>query len=249
MASYSAPPTNPRPLSTWRARPSSAGEFPGPSILRPISPRSMSSKGNSHRTSNVTTWPNPKLSPCLIFRGVSVPYRGRRVRTWLQQLASPADGPLFGFRDRALPTGSSAESGRAWPSSRRIADLNYYADPMMARPGTFWMVRRRRVVVCGTPTPFERLRRPRPPTVGERPRDGAGLSTDVRLTTLSQPLDGHCYKSCTGCCRGLTYLGSFAGREGLGIAQPKTMSRWTLLRASDLLKKVSAPSELVLEAT
>src|ERR1700684_2103955 len=27
-------------------------------------------------------------------------YRGRRVRTWLQQLASPADGPLFGFRGR-----------------------------------------------------------------------------------------------------------------------------------------------------
>ena len=30
-------------------------------------------------------------------------YRGRRVRTWLQQLASPADGPLFGFRGPSAP--------------------------------------------------------------------------------------------------------------------------------------------------
>ena len=30
-------------------------------------------------------------------------YRGRRVRRWLEQLASPADGPLFGFRGPSAP--------------------------------------------------------------------------------------------------------------------------------------------------
>jgi len=35
-------------------------------------------------------------------------YHGRRVRRWLEQLASPADGPLFGFRVRVPRTGSSA---------------------------------------------------------------------------------------------------------------------------------------------
>ena len=30
-------------------------------------------------------------------------YRGRRVRGWLEQLASPADGPLFGFRGPSAP--------------------------------------------------------------------------------------------------------------------------------------------------
>ena len=30
-------------------------------------------------------------------------YRGRRVRGWLEMLASPADGPLFGFRGPSAP--------------------------------------------------------------------------------------------------------------------------------------------------
>ena len=30
-------------------------------------------------------------------------YHGRRVRGWLEQLASPADGPLFGFRGPSAP--------------------------------------------------------------------------------------------------------------------------------------------------
>jgi len=30
-------------------------------------------------------------------------YHGRRVRRWLEQLASPADGPLFGFRGPSAP--------------------------------------------------------------------------------------------------------------------------------------------------
>jgi hypothetical protein len=38
-------------------------------------------------------------------------YRGRRVRGWLEQLASPADGSAFA--GRARPTGSSVASARA----------------------------------------------------------------------------------------------------------------------------------------
>ena len=30
-------------------------------------------------------------------------YKGRRVKKWLDQLASPADGPLFGFRGPSAP--------------------------------------------------------------------------------------------------------------------------------------------------
>ena len=30
-------------------------------------------------------------------------YRGRRVRSWLEALATPADGPLFGFRGPSAP--------------------------------------------------------------------------------------------------------------------------------------------------
>jgi hypothetical protein len=41
-------------------------------------------------------------------------YHGRRVRKWLEQLASPADGPSSAFAGRVPPTGSSAASARAW---------------------------------------------------------------------------------------------------------------------------------------
>lgn len=127
-------------------------------------------------------------------------YRGRRVRKWLEMLASPADGPLFGFRGPSAPYW---EFRGERPSVALIA-----ADrgPQLLRrqdDGSTWV----RFgwfgddvwLLCEDAHAIRTMEATRRPTLaGKDLATSLGFRPAYVLTTLSQPLDGHCYKSCTG---------------------------------------------------
>ena len=127
-------------------------------------------------------------------------YRGRRVRRWLQRLASPADGPLFGFRGPSAPYW---EFRGERPSVALIAAdrgpqlLRRHDDgSTWVRFGWFgddvWLL-------CEDSHAVRTMEATRRSSLsGKDLAATLGFRPTYVLTTLSQPIDGHCYKSCTG---------------------------------------------------
>ena len=124
-------------------------------------------------------------------------YRGRRVRGWLEQLASPADGPLFGFRGPSAPYW---EFRGERPSVALIA-----ADrgPQLLRrhdDGSTWV--RFGWGRSDNWLPVEDPRAERALDVARRDRlHGKDLSAALGskphylVASISSPRDGHCYKT------------------------------------------------------
>jgi hypothetical protein len=127
-------------------------------------------------------------------------YRGRRVRGWLEQLASPADGPLFGFRGPSAPYW---EFRGERPSVALIAAdrgpqlLRRHDDgSTWVRFGWFgddvWLL-------CEDAHAVRTMEATRRTSLaGKDLASALGFRPTYVLTTLSMPIDGHCYKSCTG---------------------------------------------------
>lgn len=127
-------------------------------------------------------------------------YRGRQVRKWLDALKTPADGPLFGFRGPSAPYW---EFRGEQPSVALIA-----ADrgPQLMRrhdDGSTWV----RFgwfgddiwLLCEDQHAIRAIETTRRASLsGKDLATALGFRPTYILTTLSQPIDGHCYKSCTG---------------------------------------------------
>jgi hypothetical protein len=127
-------------------------------------------------------------------------YHGRRVRGWLEQLASPADGPLFGFRGPSAPYW---EFRGERPSVALIAADR--GPQLLRRPddGSTWV----RFgwfgddvwLLCEGAHAIRTIEATRRTSLsGKDLATALGFRPTYVLTTLSRPLDGHCYKSCTG---------------------------------------------------
>jgi len=127
-------------------------------------------------------------------------YRGRRVRHWLEQLASPADGPLFGFRGPSAPYW---EFRGERPSVALVAADR--GPQLLRRPddGSIWV----RFgwfgddvwLLCEDAHAIRTIESTRRTSLsGKDLATALGFRPTYVLTTLSRPLDGHCYKSCTG---------------------------------------------------
>jgi hypothetical protein len=127
-------------------------------------------------------------------------YRGRRVRTWLEKVATPPDGPLFGFRGPSAPywefrgerpSVALIAADRGPQLLRRHEDQSTWV-----RFGWFgddvWLVCEDAYAVRA----MEATRRTS--LAGKDLTTALGFRPTYVLTTLSQPIDGHCYKSCTG---------------------------------------------------
>lgn len=127
-------------------------------------------------------------------------YRGRHIRHWLEALATPADGPLFGFRGPSAPYW---EFRGERPSVALIAAdrgpqlLRRHDDgSTWVRFGWFgddvWLV-------CEDSHAIRTMEATRRSSLaGKDLATSLGFRPTYVLTTLSQPVDGHCYKSCTG---------------------------------------------------
>ena len=127
-------------------------------------------------------------------------YRGRRVRKWLEQIASPADGPLFGFRGPSAPywefrgerpSVALIAADRGPQLLRRIEDGSTWV-----RFGWFgddvWLL-------CEDAHAVRTIEATRRSSLsGKDLATALGFRPTYVLTTLSMPIDGHCYKSCTG---------------------------------------------------
>jgi len=127
-------------------------------------------------------------------------YRGRRVRRWLSQVASPADGPLFGFRGPSAPywefrgerpSVALVAADRGPQLLRRVEDGSTWV-----RFGWFgddvWLL-------CEDAHAVRTIEATRRSSLaGKELATALGFRPTYVLTTLSRPIDGHCYKSCTG---------------------------------------------------
>jgi hypothetical protein len=127
-------------------------------------------------------------------------YRGRRVRKWLEALATPADGPLFGFRGPSAPywefrgerpSVALVAADRGPQLMRRHDDGSTWV-----RFGWFgddiWLL-------CEDQHAIRTIEATRRPSLsGKDLATALGFRPTYILTTLSQAIDGHCYKSCTG---------------------------------------------------
>lgn len=127
-------------------------------------------------------------------------YRGRRVRKWLENIASPADGPLFGFRGPSAPywefrgerpSVALVAADRGPQLLRRVDDGSTWV-----RFGWFgddvWLL-------CEDAHAVRTIESTRRSSLaGKELATALGFRPTYVLTTLSRPIDGHCYKSCTG---------------------------------------------------
>lgn len=127
-------------------------------------------------------------------------YHGRRVRKWLEQLASPADGPLFGFRGPSAPYWEfrGERPSVALIAADRGPQLLRRSDDgsTWVRFGWFgddvWLL-------CEDAHAIRTMEATRRTSLaGKDLATSLGFRPTYVLTTLSQPIDGHCYKSCTG---------------------------------------------------
>ncbi|MGC8510131.1 MAG: hypothetical protein ACP5PB_04585 [Acidimicrobiales bacterium] len=127
-------------------------------------------------------------------------YHGRRVRKWLYALSTPADGPLFGFRGPSAPywefrgerpSVALIAADRGPQLLRRLDDGSTWV-----RFGWFgddvWLVCEDRHAIRA----MEATRRTS--LAGKELATSLGFRPAYVLTTLSNPIDGHSYKSCTG---------------------------------------------------
>ncbi len=127
-------------------------------------------------------------------------YRGRRVRRWLEQLTSPADGPLFGFRGPSAPywefrgerpsvaliaTDRGPQLLRRHDDGSTWVRFGWYGDDV-------WLL-------CEDAHAIRAMEATRRMSLaGKDLASALGFRPTYVLTTLSMPIDGHCYKSCTG---------------------------------------------------
>ncbi len=127
-------------------------------------------------------------------------YRGRRVREWLERASTPADGPLFGFRGPSAPYW---EFRGERPSVALIAADR--GPQLLRRPddGSTWV----RFgwfgddvwLVCEDTHAIRTIEATRRTSLaGKDLATALGFRPTYVLTTLSAPIEGHCYKSCTG---------------------------------------------------
>jgi hypothetical protein len=127
-------------------------------------------------------------------------YRGRRVREWLARLVTPAEGPLFGFRGPSAPYW---EFRGERPSVALVAPDR--GPQLLRRPddGSTWV----RFgwfgddiwLLCEDAHAIRTIESTRRTTLsGKDLATALGFRPSYVLTTLSAPLEGHCYKSCTG---------------------------------------------------
>ena len=127
-------------------------------------------------------------------------YRGRRVRVWLERLVTPADGPLFGFRGPSAPYW---EFRGERPSVALVAPDR--GPQLLRRPddGSTWV----RFgwfgddiwLLCEDAHAIRTIESTRRTTLsGKELATALGFRPTYVLTTLSAPVEGHCYKSCTG---------------------------------------------------
>ncbi len=127
-------------------------------------------------------------------------YRGKRVRGWLERISTPPDGPLFGFRGPSAPywefrgerpSVALIAADRGPQLLRRLDDGSTWV-----RFGWFgddvWLVCEDAYAV----RTMEATRRTS--LAGKDLATALGFRPTYVLTTLSAPIDGHCYKSCTG---------------------------------------------------
>jgi hypothetical protein len=124
---------------------------------------------------------------------------GRRVRKMLERLQTPADGPLFGFR------GPSAPYWEFRGERPSVALIVVDRGPQLLRRHDdqstwirFGWERDDVWLLCEDLHAIRALDAARRDSPRQGVGDRAGVSPHYVLTTLSQPLDGHCYKLCTG---------------------------------------------------
>ena len=127
-------------------------------------------------------------------------YKGRRVKKWLENLASPADGPLFGFR------GPSAPYWEFRGERPSVALIAVDRGPQLLRrtdDGSTWV----RFgwagddvwLLCEDAHAIRTMETTREVSLaGKSLATALGFKPTYVLTTLSAPVEGHCYKSCTG---------------------------------------------------
>lgn len=127
-------------------------------------------------------------------------YRGKSVRRWLEQLVSPDDGPLFGFRGPSAPYW---EFRGERPSVALIAPDR---GPQLMRrfeDGSTWV----RFgwngddiwLLCEDQHAIRTIEATRRGSLsGKDLATALGFRPSYVLTTLSSPIDGHTYKSCSG---------------------------------------------------
>ncbi len=126
--------------------------------------------------------------------------RGRRVRHMLANLQTPSDGPLFGFRGPSAPywefrgdrpSVALIVADRGPQLLRRREDNSTWVRFGWDRDDV-WLL-------CEDPHATRALDAARRETLsGKDLALALGFRPMYVLTTLSQPIDGHCYKICTG---------------------------------------------------
>jgi hypothetical protein len=127
-------------------------------------------------------------------------YRGRRVRHWLEALVTPSDGPLFGFRGPSAPywefrgerpSVALIAADRGPQLMRRFEDGSTWVRFGWAGDD-IWLL-------CEDTHAIRTIEATRRATLtGRDLATSLGFRPSYVLTTLSSPIDGHCYKSCTG---------------------------------------------------
>jgi hypothetical protein len=126
--------------------------------------------------------------------------RGRKVRKMLEQLQTPSDGPLFGFRGPSAPywefrgerpSVALIVADRGPQLLRRYEDNSTWVRFGWDRDDV-WLL-------CEDPHATRALDAARRGTLaGKDLAVALGFRPTYVLTTLSQPIMGHCYKICTG---------------------------------------------------
>lgn len=127
-------------------------------------------------------------------------YRSRRVRTMLARLQTPSDGPLFGFRGPSAPywefrgerpSVALIVADRGPQLLRRFEDNSTWVRFGWDRDDV-WLL-------CEDPQAIRALDAARRHTLsGKDLAVALGYRPTYVLTTLSRPIQGHCYKICTG---------------------------------------------------
>ena len=126
--------------------------------------------------------------------------RGRQVRQMLERLQTPSDGPLFGFRGPSAPywefrgerpSVALIVADRGPQLLRRHEDNSTWVRFGWDRDDV-WLL-------CEDPHATRALDAARRDTLtGKDLAVALGFRPTYVLTTLSQPIMGHCYKICTG---------------------------------------------------
>jgi hypothetical protein len=127
-------------------------------------------------------------------------YRGRRLRKWLESQRTPADGPLFGFRGPSSPYWEF--TGERPSVALIVADRGPQLLQRRDDDSTwvrFGWERDDVWLLCEDPHAVRAIDASRRESLtGKELAAVLGYKPHFVLATLSRPMDGHCYKICTG---------------------------------------------------